>query len=184
MADRVIETAQLILRPITTRDVEMLHQIWIEPEVREYLWDGEIITTDRVRSLVDTSLQSFKEKGFGLWGIWLRQMNSLIGFCGFWLFHDPPKLELLYGVSSAHWHRGLATEAARAMLNYGFGVLSFDRIEASTDVANLASIRVLEKAGMTFWKREITNGLDTIYYAISREDQRSQFSEGGDRAKD
>jgi RimJ/RimL family protein N-acetyltransferase len=69
MAVRVIETARLILRPITTRDVEMLHQIWIEPEVREYLWDGEIITTDRVRSLIDTSLQSFKEKGFGLWAI-------------------------------------------------------------------------------------------------------------------
>lgn len=184
MATRVIETARLILRPITTRDVEMLHQIWIEPEVREYLWDGEIITTDRVRSLIDASLQSFNEQGFGLWAIWLHHTDSLIGFCGFWFFHDPPKLELLYGVSSPHWHRGLATEAARAMLNYGFGELSFDRIEASTDVANLASIRVMEKAGMTFWKREITNGLDTIYYAISREDRRSQFSEGGDRAKD
>ena len=95
--------------------------------------------------------------------------EALIGFCGFWFFHEPPRLELLYGIAPAYWNRGLATEAARAMMRYGFEELSFERIEASTDAANLASSKVMERAGMSFWKREPTNGLDTVYYAISRE---------------
>jgi len=69
------------------------------------------------------------------------------------------------------------------MINYGFRELSFERIEASTDAANVSSSRVMERAGMSFWKREITNGLDTIYFAILRGDQLSEISEGGDSAE-
>ena len=56
------------------------------------------------------------------------------------------------------------------MLRYAFETLLFQRIEASTDYANQASARVMERAGMTFWKRETTNGLDTVYYTISRQE--------------
>src|SRR5262245_58754509 len=75
-------------------------------------------------------------------------------------FHDPPQLELLYGIAPDRWNKGLATEAAIAMIGYGFEVLGFERIEASTDALNAASVRVMARAGMRFWKREITNGLD------------------------
>ena len=47
-------------------------------------------------------------------------------------------------------------------------MLGFERIEASTDALNAASVGVMERAGMRFWKREITNGVDTIYYAVDR----------------
>ena len=180
----VIETARLRLRPFRLDDVDALHRLWTEPEVRQYLWDGDVITRERVESLVNTSLTSFEDHGFGLWAVLPREEESLIGFCGFWFFHEPPKLELLYGISPAHWHKGLATEAARAMMNYGFRELSFQRIEASTDAANMASSKVMERAGMSFWKRETTNGLDTVYFAISRVDQESKISEGGNRGED
>jgi RimJ/RimL family protein N-acetyltransferase len=55
------------------------------------------------------------------------------------------------------------------VIGYGFRELKFERIEASMDAANLASTRIMEKVGMHFWKREPTNGLDTVYYALSRE---------------
>ena len=152
--------------------------------MRQYLWDGEVITRERVESLINTSLTSFEDHGFGLWAVLPREEESLIGFCGFWFFHEPPKLELLYGFSAAHWHKGLATEAARAMIDYGFKDLSFERIEASTDAPNLASTKVMERAGMSFWKRETTNGLDTIYFAISREDEMSKTSQGENHAED
>jgi ribosomal-protein-alanine N-acetyltransferase len=96
--------------------------------VRQYLWDGEVITSERVESLVNSSLISFEEHGFGLWAVLPREEESPIGFCGFWFFHEPPKLELLYGISPAHWHKGLATEAAKAMINYGFKELSSKQV--------------------------------------------------------
>jgi ribosomal-protein-alanine N-acetyltransferase len=179
----VIETARLRLRPFRLDDVDALHGLWTEPEVRRYLWDGDVITRGRVESLVKTSLTSFEDHGYGLWAVFARYEESLIGFCGFWFFHEPPKLELLYGIAPTHWHKGLATEAARAMMNYSFKELSFERIEGSTDAANVASARVMERAGMSLWKRETTNGLDTVYFAILRGDQLSTISDGGNRAE-
>ncbi len=164
-----IETGRLRLRPFTLDDVDDLHRLWTEPGVRQYLWDDQVIPRERVESIVESSLASFEAHGFGLWAVQPEAEQLLIGFCGFWFFHEPPKLELLYGIAPAYWNRGLATEAAKAMIKYGFETLSFERIEASTNAPNQASSRVMEKAGMSFWKREPTNGLDTIYYAISRE---------------
>ena len=165
----IIETARLRLRPFRPQDVDELHKLFVEPGVRRFLWDDEVIPKERAGSVIETSVSSFETRGFGLWAVSLLTEDALIGFCGFWFFHDPPKLELLYGLSEGYWNRGLATEAARAMLGYGFERLGFERIEASTDAAHVASQRVMLKAGMTFWKRECTNGLDTVYYAATRE---------------
>ncbi len=70
------------------------------------------------------------------------------------------------------------------MLSYGFNELSFERIEASTDAANVASSKVMERVGMSFWKREMTNGLDTVYFAISRQDDMSTTPQGDNHAED
>ncbi len=164
-----IETARLRLRPFTLDDVDDLHSLLTEPGVRQYLWDDEVIPRERAESIIETSLASFDAHGFGLWAVLPEAEEVLIGFCGFWFFHDPPRLELLYGLAPAYWNRGLATEAAIAMMRYGFEELAFKDVEASTDAANLASSRVMEKSGMSYRKRESTNGLDTVYYAVSRE---------------
>ena len=165
---RILETARLRLRPLTVADGGDLHRLFTLPGVRKYLWDDEIIPLERAAVLVEASVASFEAHGHGLWAISLPNDDALIGFCGFWRFHEPPQLELLYGIAPGHWGRGLATEAAVAMIRYGFDVLGFARIEASTDAANTASVRVMERAGLRFWKREMTNGLDTIYYCIDR----------------
>jgi ribosomal-protein-alanine N-acetyltransferase len=160
-----IETPRLHLRPCAPADVDDLHRLFTEPGVRKYLWDDAVIPREGAAEVVATSAASFAAHGYGLWVAALKGSPAIAGFCGFWRFHDPPQLELLYGLATGHWHNGLATEAASAMIDFGFTTLAFDRIVASTDAANSASVRVMERAGMTFWKREITNGLDTMYYA-------------------
>jgi [ribosomal protein S5]-alanine N-acetyltransferase len=168
MTNRQIETDRLRLRPLGRDDVDALHRLLTEPGVREYLCDGEVYPRERIASFVETSIASFEAHGCGLWGVMLKDADRLIGFCGFWFVHEPPRLELLYGLGENHWHQGFATEVATEMIRYGFDTLSLERVEASTDAPNAASVAVMERIGMTFWKREITNGLDTIYYAITR----------------
>jgi [ribosomal protein S5]-alanine N-acetyltransferase len=160
-----LTSARLQLLPFGRRDVDDLHRVFTEPGVRKYLWDDEVIAWEQTAGIVDKSVASFEANGFGLWAVRVTDEAALAGFCGFWYFHEPPQLELLYGLSTRYWGKGLATEAARAMIAFGFETLGFERIEASTDAANAASVRVMERAGMRFWKREMTNGLDTIYYA-------------------
>jgi ribosomal-protein-alanine N-acetyltransferase len=164
-----IETARLWLRPLTRDDGEAMYRLWIDPDVRRYLWDDQVIAKEQAASIVDDSVKLFTAQGYGLWAILPRGEETFIGFCGYWFFHDPPELQLLYGMAPTYWGKGLTTEAARAMLRYGFAELGLERIVGSTDVPNVASARVMEKAGMTYEKRTRIHDLDTVYYMITRE---------------
>ncbi len=168
MKDIRIETNRLSLRPLRESDVARLHQIWTDPGVRKFLWDDREISAAEAAGVVAGSVAIFQEGGPGLWAVSWRGAVELIGFCGYWHFHDPPELQLLYGIESVHWRQGLATEAAQAMIRYGFENLFYEQITASTDALNLASLRVMEKAGMKYQQRENKNGLDTICYIARR----------------
>ena len=162
-----IETARLQLRPIAVTDLDAIHALWIDQEVRRYLWDDEIIARQVAADVIERSQAQFRDHGHGLWLARRPEAEAIVGFCGFWHFHEPPQLELLYGLAPSHWGRGLATELAVVLLRHGFEVLGFDTIIASTDAPNLASARVMERAGMQFQRRETLDGKDTVFY-ISR----------------
>jgi len=145
--------------------------VWTDPEVRKFIWDDIAITREEGATIIAESIDSFEKRRFGLWAIRpemaATREDRIIGFCGFWYFRDPPELELIYGLVPAYWGKGLATEAARAMIKYGFEDLGFESIVGSTDAANTRSVLVMERAGMTLIKRAIVAGLDTIFYEIS-----------------
>jgi ribosomal-protein-alanine N-acetyltransferase len=163
-----IETARLDLQPLTPAAAAALHTLWTHPEVRRFLWDDEVIPPEKTASIIATSTKLFSDNGFGLWGMRLRDGKNLIGFGGYWFFRDPPELELLYGVAAERWDHGFATEAARALVRYGFETLQFPEVRGSTDALNGASVRVLEKAGLQFDRRAATAGLDTVHYRLKR----------------
>jgi [ribosomal protein S5]-alanine N-acetyltransferase len=164
-----LETARLRLRPCVESDVGALHRLWTDPQVRRYLWDDMVIGREQAAEVVRASAQSFAAHGFGQWVIYPREGGELIGFCGLRHFGEPPEVEVLYGLRPAFWGRGLATEAARAMLGDGFSRAGLRRIYAGTDPPNAASVRVMEKAGMTFDRRTCVNGLEAVYYVVTRE---------------
>jgi ribosomal-protein-alanine N-acetyltransferase len=165
-----IETARLAMRPFELGDTDDLHRLWIDPMVRKYLWDDETISREVAEEVIRSSLASFQSYGFGLWSVFFKGEETLIGFCGFRHFDDPPEVEILYGISPANWGAGLATEAARAMLRFGFEENRFDRIYAGADPPNRVSFRVMERCGMKFEKRITINDKEAIYYSLSRED--------------
>ena len=161
-----LTSEHLSLRPIGAADAAALHRLWTNENVRRFLWDGKIISLAETEAIIEKSNRLFEECRFGLWGVRERNLDELIGFAGYWHFRTPPSLELLFGVESHHWNRGIATECSRCVIRYGFEALGFQTIEASTDVANVASINVLEKLGMSFQRRAVLDGLDTIFYAL------------------
>lgn len=163
-----IATEHLALHPFAPADATALHDLWTNADVRRYLFDNEIIPRSFVDDEIATSERLMAEQGYGLWTMRPHASDQIIGFCGYRFFHEPPQLQLLYGLHPEWWGRGLATEAARATIQHGFEVNNFTRIIASADAPNTASLRVMERAGMRFWKRETVNGLDTIYYELTR----------------
>ncbi|HYV04227.1 MAG TPA: GNAT family N-acetyltransferase [Blastocatellia bacterium] len=163
-----IETARLFMRPFEPGDADNLHRVFVDADVRRFLLDDQVVSRDWVEEEIAASIARFEAGSAGLFCVFLKNDQTLIGFCGFRPFFEPPQLQLLYGLLPAYWSRGLATEAARAMIEFGFGAVGFDRIPASADPPNGASIRVLEKAGMSFDRRETIGGLDTVFYAVDR----------------
>ena len=164
-----IETPRLRMRPFEPGDVDELHRVFIDPGVRRFLLDDQIVSREWVEEEINASIARFKAGSAGLFCVFAKDDGILMGFCGFRPFFEPPELQLLYGLLPAYWSRGFATEAARAMIEFGFGELGFDRLVASVDVPNITSVRVLEKLGMTIDRRETINGLDTAFYILGRE---------------
>jgi len=162
-----LTTERLVLRPLAPEDGGRLHALWTDEPVRRFLWDGRAIPLEQTQAVVEESVRLFRERGLGLWAVRERGGEDLLGVAGYWYFRTPPSLELLFAVAAPHWRRGIATEASRSVLAYGFLTLGFDVIAASTDVANAASVRVLEKLGMSLRRRETVDGLDTVFYEVA-----------------
>jgi RimJ/RimL family protein N-acetyltransferase len=144
----VITSARLELRPVHMAEAAELHALLVHEDVRRYLTDGVAMSRAWVEGIIRDSAAAFAERGLGLWSARAHGAPLIIGITGFRTFYDPPVLELLYALRPSHWHRALATEMARAAIDYAFRHAGLREVRASTDAPNQASIRVLERLGM------------------------------------
>jgi RimJ/RimL family protein N-acetyltransferase len=163
----VLTTARLVLRPVAIEDVDVLHQLWTDADVRRYLWDDVIIPRERAEEAVRDMLAAVADR-LGLWVVFESESNELAGFCALIRREGEEHPELMYGLAPRFWGRGLATEASRTLLAYAFGTLECTHVTAATDVPNASSVRVMERLGFRFSRRGLLNGLDTLFYEIDR----------------
>jgi RimJ/RimL family protein N-acetyltransferase len=105
----------------------------------------------------------------------------LIGYCGFFsqIVDDVEEIELGYRLHPDHWGQGLATEAARAVRDYGFDDLKLPRLISLIHPNNVASRRVAEKNGMTPEKETVFRCFPTIVYSISQAQHQAAKKPGG-----
>lgn len=164
---QVIATDRLLLTPVTKQDAEALHQLWMHPRVRQYLFDDNVVPLSQTESFIAKSLKLSQTEHNELWLARLKDSPAIVGFTGYWTFFDPPEVQLIYGLSSDYWGQGLATEMARAMVKYGFETHKFDVIRASANCPNVASIAVMKRLGMTFEKQATIEGQDLIFYRLN-----------------
>jgi [ribosomal protein S5]-alanine N-acetyltransferase len=162
----LISTTRLSLRPVSMDDLDDLHRLWTDPAVREFFWDGETISRERAEAAVREGIGEFERHGFGLWVAEVGE--DLVGFCGLRPLDNAPEVEILYGIAPSRWGKGLATEAALAMLRFGFEEAGLERILGIVDKENAASRRVLEKIGMTFEEYVPKEGHEEAHYSIGK----------------
>lgn len=177
-APRAIETARLRLCPATMDDLDDLHGLWSVPDVRRFLWDDETIPREKAIEAVEDSDRSFKRHGFGLWVAQDKSGDGLVGFCGLRYLDDAPEVEVLYGVAPPYWRLGFATGMARAMIRHGFEEAGLDRILATADTENTASVRVMRKAGMRLVGQTVREGGSETRYEIRRREFRANAGPG------
>ena len=165
---RPLRTEALVLRPMAAEDVTELHRQWNDPRVARYLWDGQPVPRERVEEVVASSAATFAARGFGLWTASLHENGRIAGFAGLRIEADTGRVELLYAFDPQLWGRGLATEAARAVLDDAFRRLRLPVIYAGTNPQNEPSLRVLERLGMKRVESRQTAVEELLIYALPR----------------
>ena len=167
-----LATARLLLRPFVPEDADALHAQWNDPDVARWLWDGGPVPRETVDEVIASSQRSFGARGFGFFTVRLRDdPDDVIGFAGLRTFGEAQDVEVLYGLLPAHWGRGLATEAARAILDWAFDTLGLTEIAAGADPPNAASFAVMRRLGMPFWKEMVLDGRPARYHRLTVSDR-------------
>lgn len=145
----LLETERLYLREWVPDDWVRFKPLVVDPRVVKYISPGKPWTDQRIENRVRDYIHYGQTRGWHLWPVIHRDDSKLIGFCGF-ADGFPPDVEIGWRLLPEYWGRGLATEAAQATLDYGFQTWNFRRVIAVAQTPNRASIRVMEKIGMTF----------------------------------
>lgn len=165
-----IETARLRYRMPGPHDLDAMLAIVSDPDVMKYLGikPGTILTREEAISTLEKMIEFWTVHGFGRWAVTNKEDDRMIGLCGFRLLEETP--ELFYVFAKASWGKGLATEAARAILRYGFEELGFESIVAAVRPANISSINVLTKIGMSYEKEISHYGINAVRYLVTRDE--------------
>lgn len=146
-----LETERLILRKMRKDDAHDLFEYASDPDVSRYtLWDAHRSLQDSQRFL-EAVIAQYKSKDVTNWGIEHKADRKLIGTCGFVYWNlDHRRAEIGYALSKSYWNQGLMSEAAYAVLQYGFKTMQLNRLEARCNLENIGSERVMQKIGMTY----------------------------------
>jgi [ribosomal protein S5]-alanine N-acetyltransferase len=148
VVDHVLTTERLVLRPVTAQDHAALLALWTAPEVRRFLFDGAVLSPAEITGIIEDSGRDFAADGYGLWLIRERDGTGLVGTAGLRPLEDLG-LEVYYSLDPGARGRGLATEAARAVVEYALGPLGRPEVLAEVDEGNEASAAVVRRLGMT-----------------------------------
>jgi ribosomal-protein-alanine N-acetyltransferase len=149
----VLETERLRLRWLTPDDAKFILELLNEPAFIQNIADRGVRTLDdAVRYIENGPGASYREHGFGLYGVELKDTRVPIGMCGLLKRESLPDVDIGYAFLQRYWSKGYAVEAASAVMDYGRSVLKIPRIVAITAPDNTPSMRVLEKIGLRYEK--------------------------------
>ena len=152
MNQSIITTKRLELRPIEFRDLDTIHALHSLAETDEYNTLGIPDNIETTQSIIEPWIADnnrIEVRNYTM-AIELKSEREFIGLFGLKLDHQKyNRAEVWYKVHPDYWNQGYATEALKAVLQFGFDTLGVHRIEAGCAVDNIGSVKVLEKAGMT-----------------------------------
>lgn len=170
----IIETPRLLLRTFTPEDAQLIYELNLDPDVTRYTLDPVCDIDHAMEILEKTILPQYSLYNHGRWAVHTKPGHEFIGWCGLKSRPEPRltvgqvnEIDLGYRFLKKAWGYGYATEAAFACIKYGFERLGLQRIVGRSLPGNMASIRVLEKCGMTYLGEEVVEGLVHKTYDIS-----------------
>ncbi len=162
----IVSTPRLILREFTLADAPSFFALNADPEVMRYTGDKPFADLAEAEALI-AGYHWYRTHGYGRWTVVRAVDGAVLGWCGL-RKQTSGEVDLGYRLHRQFWGRGYATEAALVCVRIGFEQFDMPYIIGRVARANVASIRVLEKCGMTYWKEGVMDGPtdDAMIYLI------------------
>jgi RimJ/RimL family protein N-acetyltransferase len=160
-----LETERLLLRPFTTGDAPFVLTLLNEPSFLQYIGDKKVRNLEDARQyLTNGPIASYEKHGFGLCQVELKDPQTAIGMCGLLKRNELPEPDIGFAFLPDFWNKGYAFEAATAVMKDARERLKLVRILAIVNADNDASMKLLERLGLSF-ERMLDPG--TKLYATS-----------------
>lgn len=148
-----IKTDRLFLRQFDLSDADFILALLNEPSFIQNIGDRGVRTrADAEKYIENVAMVSYAKNGFGLLAVTLTETGETIGMCGLIKRDALEDVDIGYAFLPKFWSQGYAIEAAQGVMKFAKEVVGLRRVVAIVDPANLGSVRVLEKLGMTFEK--------------------------------
>lgn len=161
-----IETSRLRLRAYTPHDIDHLAALYADPEVTAYTKLGRL-TREQAEATLDGYLADWRLKACGMFAVFLKAGDAYVGECGLFTLSRTGELALRYAFHRRFWGQGLASEAARGVLDHAFGRLGLERLVSIVEAPNQASHRVMQKLGLTVERVAQTPTTELHVYAVT-----------------
>ena len=147
-----IETDRLILRRFAYTDDDAMLQHWIADEKIQSLYSEPVYSTkEEVKGLLDRYIGSYEREDCYRWAIIEKLTGECIGQIAYFLVDSKNHFaEIEYCVGGAFQCKGYATDAAKAVIRYGFDRMNLHKVQICTKTINAPSRRVIEKCGLTY----------------------------------
>lgn len=169
LSDIILETKRLYLRKMNQSDYDALSKM-LQDEETMYAYEGAF-SDEETQEWLDRQIKRYSDYGFGLWAVVLKETDEMIGQCGLTMqqWNDRQVLEIGYLLQRAYWHKGYATEAAKACREYAFSKLNADEVFSIIRDTNTASQNVALRNGMTVVGQMVKHyrGVDMPHYIYS-----------------
>lgn len=168
---KVFETERLTVRHLQPYDLDELYEICGDHEIMRHVGDGSPLSREQTQNWIQKSQENYRKYGFGCLAVISKEDNRLGGYCGLVNPTIDGEAEIIYAFKKQYWGRGFASEAGKAMLDFGFKQCRLKRVVATIAPENRPSIRIVEKLGMKYHKRKLDeHGLPEVVYAIEEAD--------------
>jgi RimJ/RimL family protein N-acetyltransferase len=147
-----LETQRLVLRRFSMADVDNLVSLDADPDVMRYVTGGIPTSREEIENEVLPAFLAYYDRyeGYGFWAVTGKATGDFLGWFHFRPRPDaaPGEVELGYRLRKSAWGKGYATEGSRALIRKGFTEFGVRRVTAEALAVNVASCRVMEKAGL------------------------------------
>jgi RimJ/RimL family protein N-acetyltransferase len=161
----VITTDRLRLRPLSTADTDWWVRLHADPEVGRFVGS---YTREQAATRLHTIEQQWERRGHGLCAIELAETGETIGRAGLFWWEQFDETEAGWTLARSHWGSGYATEAARAVLDWGFERLSLPTITAMIHHGNDGSTAVARRLGFTRLREDELAGRPLTVHVLDR----------------